>query len=101
MLTEDANLAAGAPLDPGRPSPPSTDDDDTRRLRRELRSGSRCLLDFQVAALAGRDDEVARDVRRWIRHLRKQIAKGEYVCSCAPCRRRRELDATVVAEIAS
>ena len=100
MLTEDANLAAGAPLDPGRRFPPSTEDDDTRRLRRELRRGPRCLLDLQEGALSGRDDEVAHGARLWLRHLRKQIAKGEYVCSCAPCRRRRELDADVTSALA-
>lgn len=100
MLSEDANLAAGAPLDPGRPSLPSTDDDDTRSLRHQLRQGSRCLLDLQEDSLAGRDDVDTRAARAWLRHLRKQIAKGEYVCHCAPCRRRRELDADVTSSLA-
>lgn len=97
-LVSDAGLTRDAPSLPAL----STGEDVSRSsLVAALRRGDDCVLDLQERDLAARDDELALGARRWIRHLRKQIAKGEYVCHCAPCRRRRELDATVAAELAS
>ena len=97
-LDSDAGPTRDAPLLAAL----STGEDVSRSsLVAALRRGADCVLDLQERDLAARDDEVALGARRWVRHLRKQIAKGEYVCPCAPCRRRRELDPTVAAEIAS
>lgn len=57
---------------PASPLPPS--------IRFDARA-PRCLLDRLFDACVGGDDRTLQ-ARRWITHMRKQIAKGEARCSC-------------------